>query len=484
MLNIKNKLGKALSLFIVLVLAMSVCLGLVACNDNTHKHEDADNDGYCDSCSQWIGEGEDPADHVHTFDTTVWEHDATAHWHPATCGHTDQKGNRARHTFGDDRKCTECKYEQAAEIYIVGQISGQPNSHFPSYYKQTGGSISQIREDCILMERGEDGVFFAEVYLLPRDEFAIYDYNLDKQYPANTGSGYPTLQVEAENTYLITYTLDAATPEYRVHDHKFADKYGFDADNHWKVCTDRDATPDTTKEPHDFTNGDCVCGAKKPAECQHPKGFAFDYSSDALPVVNESGGILQKKCPECGKEEEVSYDVGVDIAGNTKVSCSGSIRRAPVNISVGQSLYVADGAIYFQMAITEAGTYTINVEAVNMPSTAIDGNGVLTLGAFGLSTSQDTTTTKPADLIFETSVKNAEDVSKYNITVNGKRLTEYTALVDGNTDIKSISFTVSAEDLTAGTLYAKIVIGVEAPAATFYKTGELRYFVSTKKESA
>ena len=37
--------------------------------------------------------------HVHTFDTTKWESDATQHWHPATCEHTAQKGDKANHDF-------------------------------------------------------------------------------------------------------------------------------------------------------------------------------------------------------------------------------------------------------------------------------------------------------------------------------------------------------------------------------------------------
>lgn len=37
--------------------------------------------------------------HEHTFDTTKWEKDATNHWHPATCEHTDEKGDLAAHSY-------------------------------------------------------------------------------------------------------------------------------------------------------------------------------------------------------------------------------------------------------------------------------------------------------------------------------------------------------------------------------------------------
>ena len=41
-------------------------------------------------------------------------------------------------------------------------------------------------------------------------------------------------------------------------------KYEFDEDSHWQVC-ECGKMIDNTDWDHDFTNGDCVCGAKKPA---------------------------------------------------------------------------------------------------------------------------------------------------------------------------------------------------------------------------
>jgi len=37
--------------------------------------------------------------HTHTFDETKWESNATGHWRPATCGHTEERGGFASHTF-------------------------------------------------------------------------------------------------------------------------------------------------------------------------------------------------------------------------------------------------------------------------------------------------------------------------------------------------------------------------------------------------
>lgn len=40
-------------------------------------------------------------DHVHTFDTERWDHDAENHWHPATCAHTSEKKDLAAHKWND-----------------------------------------------------------------------------------------------------------------------------------------------------------------------------------------------------------------------------------------------------------------------------------------------------------------------------------------------------------------------------------------------
>lgn len=40
-------------------------------------------------------------DHVHTFDTTRWDSDAENHWHPATCGHSDEKKDLSAHVWNE-----------------------------------------------------------------------------------------------------------------------------------------------------------------------------------------------------------------------------------------------------------------------------------------------------------------------------------------------------------------------------------------------
>ncbi len=72
-----------------------------------------------------------PEAHTHTFDEKEWKSDATGHWHPATCGHTGEKGGFASHTFGDWKVeeasatvkkvvevCEECHYAQEVTDFV------------------------------------------------------------------------------------------------------------------------------------------------------------------------------------------------------------------------------------------------------------------------------------------------------------------------------------------------------------------------------
>ena len=92
------------------MLVLFVSLALTACGSTTDKSNAPASSGTKPNSSG-------SAAHVHTFDTTKWESDATYHWHPATCEHTTQKGDRAAHTLEDYtdathvNKAATCKEE-------------------------------------------------------------------------------------------------------------------------------------------------------------------------------------------------------------------------------------------------------------------------------------------------------------------------------------------------------------------------------------
>ena len=104
------------------VLAIALTLGLAACNGGGNDNKSS-------------GGAQSSSKHEHTFDTTKWEADDNYHWHPATCEHTNQKGDRAAHDFGDPYdvvaatceadgsqkvKCKICNKEVTQTIQALG----------------------------------------------------------------------------------------------------------------------------------------------------------------------------------------------------------------------------------------------------------------------------------------------------------------------------------------------------------------------------
>lgn len=52
----------------------------------------------------------------HSFDTSTWKFDADTHWHPATCAHTDLKGDEAPHAWDGGVETTPAGYGTAGEM--------------------------------------------------------------------------------------------------------------------------------------------------------------------------------------------------------------------------------------------------------------------------------------------------------------------------------------------------------------------------------
>ena len=80
------------------------------------------------------------ATHTHTFDLTVYDKDGTGHWHPATCEHTDQKGDFERHVFDDGvfaiqptattpgtkiYTCEKCEYSYTQTVPALGAADNE-----------------------------------------------------------------------------------------------------------------------------------------------------------------------------------------------------------------------------------------------------------------------------------------------------------------------------------------------------------------------
>lgn len=55
-------------------------------------------------------------EHVHTY-SDAWTYDKEYHWHAATCEHTGETSDKAKHSFGESGTCSVCGYEKQPEVH-------------------------------------------------------------------------------------------------------------------------------------------------------------------------------------------------------------------------------------------------------------------------------------------------------------------------------------------------------------------------------
>lgn len=429
------KIKKLLAAGLVLAMSLTATAGLAACGGDPSPDPVDPNS---------------PVEHVHTFDTAKWDYNETTHWHPATCEHTDQKGDMARHDF-ENRKCKVCGYEQEAEVYLVGHIASKPTSKNPSEFTQTGGSLTEIKKNCIKMELAEDGkTYQTEVLLSTKDDFRVYEYASKMTYPSQLHS--LGVRVKEDNGYIVSWKLDDPEPTAKVHDHKYT-KWAYDATNHWKVCP-LDGTADpATKTAHDFTKGDCACGQKAPEACQHTNGYEFAY--DSLPEAIAAGGTLTKTCPDCSDTQEVQYVAGVEGPG--KLGCSKSANQHEVKVD---GLYYARSAAGFKFVIEKPGTYTITFSGEVMKKEKRQGVKLYALAINEGNYLENVSSTNGIVGAGKAGPGYSELISRYDVQING-----FTS--EGSDQFNSLSITVDTDDLKNGSLYVQVafMIGSKATAS-------------------
>lgn len=94
-----------------------------------------------------------------------------------------------------------------------------------------------------------------------RDVFTGADYNpndIDVVYSATIRVSKHTCSDSATDRDHLCDDPDCGK---QVGSHNYGSKWYSDEETHWQECN---CGTTTTPAPHDFTNGDCVCGAKKP----------------------------------------------------------------------------------------------------------------------------------------------------------------------------------------------------------------------------
>ena len=146
--------------------------------------------------------------HAHTFDEAKWKSDATGHWHPATCEHTEAKGGFASHIFDWEvetestdmevgklvKKCTTCSEPGGDEMEIPAGFVYIPAGKF-----KMGSNAEGVDDD----QKPAHGVTISKGYFMGRHEVTQQLYKAvmgqwgDRQPSSTFGEGddYPAYYV-------------------------------------------------------------------------------------------------------------------------------------------------------------------------------------------------------------------------------------------------------------------------------------------------
>lgn len=96
-------------------------------------------------------------------------------------------------------------------------------------------------------------------------------------------------------------------------------KYEFDEDSHWQVC-ECGKMIDNTDWDHDFTKGDCVCGAKKPAT-----GLKGDVNLDGEITMEDAVALLRHVLNDLIITDATALSNG-EVTGDTSLTMEDAVK--------------------------------------------------------------------------------------------------------------------------------------------------------------
>lgn len=317
------------------------------------EEEDGEKTFICTVCGYKKAESIPALEHTHKFDNNVWEKDETNHWHPATCGHTDQKGSPEPHVWNEgevtkpadygvvgEKKftCTKCGYEKTESIDALGAKDNE--------IKLVEGKT---------LGKEYDG----EVVSITKGDFVI------------EGDRVPTIMFKAkgadDNTYAATAPKNAG--EYTV-------KASVEGTAEWKAVT---KTFDFTITPmvisvdweHPYNNSNIMTG--EPAEL-----LAGDEATITVTMESANVGAAVQSFEITGKDagnyslarEDVNVEIVKADIVNFEISNAAAFEKGfyvgATNIPDPTTNYVEIGAGYGERTIVwemqlEGGVWSRNL---------------------------------------------------------------------------------------------------------------------------
>lgn len=123
-------------------------------SSNRTAHTDTNEDGLCDVCNYEIG-------HNHTY-KSEWTTNQTHHWHDATCSHTSEKENYGAHTFDNSGVCTTCGYIAPNLYPVITKYTQGPSVFENTWADDCSNVITDYGSQVDYLGFNEDGYVISE----------------------------------------------------------------------------------------------------------------------------------------------------------------------------------------------------------------------------------------------------------------------------------------------------------------------------------
>ena len=137
-------------------------------------------------------------DHVHTFDMTKWSYDTENHWHPATCGHADEKKDLGAHAWNEGVVTTEPNYGVEGEKTFTCTVCKATRKEPIAALAAKDNTISFAND--LVEEKTYDGLAFI----------------IDPAKVNRQGDGEITITYKGENDTAFSATAPINAGEYTV----------------------------------------------------------------------------------------------------------------------------------------------------------------------------------------------------------------------------------------------------------------------------
>ena len=277
--------------------------------------------------------------HTHTF-SSDWSKDAEYHWHAATCEHTEEVSEKAKHTWNEGRVVTPATCHSVGVKEFACTVCGQTKQESISTLDHSWESGWSRDADYHWKKCTSEGC----------NEIA---QKAEHTWDAGTNIRPADCHNKELTRFECTVCGQTKEVEGELGDHVWESGYHHDVTHHWKECTVDGCDATTTKEAHQWDAG-----------------------------TTGNNGVVTYACLVCGEAQD---DTSISLLAETKITSEeifanqfsrntdlGTVKRFGMNNCAVSSAGFVDltigGKVFNVDSLNEIKTVTIVASSTNASS--------------------------------------------------------------------------------------------------------------------